>query len=234
MIWKGSKLPKRLSKSFYGRLVSHHCAHQTTESPFCPEVLPRPGTLASVMNFCAFGAGALCFVSGLRARLPADPEQGDNTMNFDIQNKTFLVRWMTALVVGIALSLSAFGGVVADEKPIEVTVHSIQIHKDGKIFDKQLEPLRDKLISGFPGYQNFKHISEEVAPIKQGGQHTFALPDKTPLTIGYSDVTKELINLNVKVDNKVATTLRVSRGNTFFQAGLPYQDGILVIAITVR
>jgi hypothetical protein len=104
----------------------------------------------------------------------------------------------------------------------------------GAFVDPALADLKPKLLKAFDGYENFKSLSKQGARIARGSSHKFTLPDGTILQITAKETSGETLRLGIGVGNKFKTNVRVSPGNTFFQAGLPYKGGILVIAITAR
>lgn len=136
---------------------------------------------------------------------------------------------------GLGLGLADPSAAQAQET-IQVEVRAIQLRADGADFDPALDDLKDALQKGFQGYGHFKALDKAQAPLTLGGNHTFKLPGGETLEVSFRDAPQGLVRLGLKVGEKFSTSVRVSHGKTFFQAGLPYGDdgSILVLAITVK
>lgn len=165
-------------------------------------------------------------------------------MNHTLDTSTLKSLFGTLVALSLALCALTPSLVAAQDAPpapqkttqgpLQVEIKIIQIRTDEVSFDPALEPLKDKLHEAFTGYTSFKSLSSEKATIAKDQSHMFSLPDNTPLTISHQDEMGDVIRLGVSVGDKVKTGIKVSRDHTFFQAGLPYKEGILVIAITAR
>ncbi len=129
--------------------------------------------------------------------------------------------------------LAATGAMAQDTVDVEVRVIQVSM-KGGSHMDEALEDLEPRLLKAFEGYQSFRSIARHKATIAAGKTHSFPLPEGTTLQITPTDITAKDLRLGVKVGEMFRTKVRVSPGNTFFQAGLPYKGDILVIAITAR
>jgi hypothetical protein len=138
---------------------------------------------------------------------------------------------MLAAIVGV---LFTAGGALAQDT-VDVDVRVIQVRMTGGAhMDAALEDLAPRLLKAFEGYRSFRSVTRHRATIATGKTHSFPLPEGTTLSITPSDITAEDLRLSIEVGKKFRTKVRVSPGNTFFQAGLPYKGDILVIAITAR
>ena len=139
----------------------------------------------------------------------------------------------TATLLFATVTMFAPARAVAQEA-VNVEVRVIQIRTQGNSLDPALEDLHKKLSKAFENYGTFRSLSRSSATIAPNQAHPFALPDGTRFVVSYQGVDKNLIRLAIRVGDKFKTNVRVSRGNTFFQAGLPHDGGILVIAVTAR
>ncbi len=163
------------------------------------------------------------------------------TMNKATQISTSLRTLMAMMAVmvafatlpGAALAQDGGGGDQANQ-PIELSVRSIHAVPDGKSIDPKLADMEGTLTKAFEGYGDFKDLGTIEAKVDVSGTGDFKLPDGTALKITYKGATKDLIRLGLAVGDKFKSDVRAGRGGTFFQAGLPYEGGILIIAITVR
>jgi hypothetical protein len=143
----------------------------------------------------------------------------------------------TLLVMVFALTaMSALPAeVVAQEKDeIEVQVRTIHAKKDGDKLDPKLTDIRETLGKAFKGYESFNDLGIQTETVTNSGSGKFKLPDGTDLEVSYKGKSKELLRLGLGVGEKFKSDVRVSPGGTFFQAGLPYNGGILIIAITIQ
>lgn len=118
-------------------------------------------------------------------------------------------------------------------KEVTVEVRSIAASKDGEGFDKKLKDLKGKLEKVFGSYSKFEQVDKKSIKLDKGKKKSIKLPEGSTLKVTFHGFAKELIKLGIDVAGKLSTTLRASPGSTFFQAGLEYGDGILILAITV-
>jgi hypothetical protein len=141
--------------------------------------------------------------------------------------------WVVMLCA-VALATLAPSTASAQEAPIQVQVRAIHVSNQGQGVDPALTDLKGSLTKGFEGYTRFRALSTVDATIAPGAAHQFTVPGDKTLEIRYRDAPNGLIRLGLNIPDGFKTNVRVSRGNTFFQAGLPYQDGVLVLAIKVK
>lgn len=139
-----------------------------------------------------------------------------------------------AMICALALATLAPSPAAAQETAIHVQVRAIYVSNQGQGVDPELTDLKGSLVKGFEGYSRFQALSTVDATIAPGAAHQFAVPGDKSLEIRYRDAPSGLIRLGLNIPDGFKTNVRVSRGNTFFQAGLPYKDGVLVLAIKVK
>ena len=130
-----------------------------------------------------------------------------------------------AVVLGASPPVSA--------QTVDVEVRAISASKEGDSFDKKLADLKSKLETVFASYLKFEQLSKTSIQLDKGQSDSVKLPEGSTLEITFHGLADDLIKLGVDVGDKLSTTLRASPGSTFFQAGLEYDDGILILAITV-
>ena len=126
----------------------------------------------------------------------------------------------------------------AHAQPVEVTVQTLHANEQGEGVSANLTPLRDALTATFPAYRGFEGLERVAMSLAPGEARTLTLPDQaqTSLTLTYQRLSPEaLVELQLKLADastvRVETTLKLTPGATLFQAGLPFKDGILIIAI---
>jgi len=143
--------------------------------------------------------------------------------------RTFFHILVATAAVAVVLGASP----PASAQSIEVEVRAISASKDGDSFDSKLSDLKAKLQKVFANYTSFEQLSKTSIQLDKGQTNSVRLPEGSTLEITFHGLAEDLIKLGVDVGDKLSTTLRASAGSTFFQAGLDYDDGILILAITV-
>ncbi|TXD32651.1 hypothetical protein FRC96_16795 [Lujinxingia vulgaris] len=136
-----------------------------------------------------------------------------------------------AFAFGLLLSFSVNAS--AQEK-VTVEVRAIAASDAGEGFDSQLSDLRRRLERGFAGYSSFRQVASSRLSLGAGESDDVSLPDGSTLTMTSHGKEENFVKLGLSIGDRLNTTLRATPGSTFFQAGLNYQDGILILAITVR
>lgn len=116
---------------------------------------------------------------------------------------------------------------------ISVEIRSIAADQQGESLDEGLSDLEPKLTRVFQDYTSFELIERREMDIAEGDSSSLTLPEGSTLTLEFRGWSEGMIKLGLEIGEKLSTTLRASPGSTFFQAGLDYREGILVIAITV-
>lgn len=143
----------------------------------------------------------------------------------------------TALNIFIALLM--FGTLLgyspdAHANQITIDVRTIVASTKGDSFDSRLEPLKGKLTKAFRGYKSFRLEGRRSFALREGKSKSMPLPNGSELSLTHHGLAGSLVKLGLSLAGKMSTMLRVSRGGTFFQAGMDFDDGILIIAITVK
>lgn len=144
----------------------------------------------------------------------------------------------TALNIFIALltlgTLLGFSPGEAHADSITVEVRSIVASTEGDAFDNRLDDLKTKLQKAFRGYKSFKQLGRRSLKFKEDKEKSMPLPNGSELTLTYHGMAGDLVKLGLSIAGKMSTTLRASPGSTFFQAGMDHDDGMLILAITVK
>lgn len=144
--------------------------------------------------------------------------------------RTALNIFIALLTVGTLLGFAP----EARADSITVEVRSIAASTQGDAFDNRLSGLQGQLTKAFRGYKSFKQVGKRVLRIGENKEKSAPLPNGSELTLSYHGMAGKLVKLGLTIAGKMSTTLRASPGSTFFQAGMDYEDGILILAITVR
>lgn len=142
------------------------------------------------------------------------------------------MNMLMALVMLAGLVLAAPAQAFAQD--ITVQVRSISASQEGTKFDPKLEDLRKKLGKAFKGYTNFELVGDNTFKVALDETKTTSLPNGDTISVSFHGMAGKFIRLGLGIAGKLNTTLRASSGSTFFQAGLEYQSGILILAITIQ
>lgn len=123
----------------------------------------------------------------------------------------------------------------AEEAPtIQVDVRSIAAQRESGDTDPRLDDLRTRLERDFDNYETFRQLDRQTLDLDKGQSDSVSLPGDRRFEVTYHGTVDNLLKLGIDVAGRLSTTVRASPGSTFFQAGLEHEDGILVVAITVR
>lgn len=142
----------------------------------------------------------------------------------------FIKIFLALLVVGTMAGAAD----TAAAQDVDVTVRSISASKNGNYFDPKLENLKTKLTRAFSGYTNFKLVQKDDFKLEKSNSETVTVPGGTDVTITFHGLAGDFYKMGLSIADKLTTTLRASPRSTFFQAGLRYKSGILILAITVK
>ncbi|MFW5966601.1 MAG: hypothetical protein ACOCV2_03735 [Persicimonas sp.] len=122
----------------------------------------------------------------------------------------------------------------ASAEQITVRIRSIAASTQGNSVDGELEDLESKLNKSFGDYTSFDLVDDESFEVDKGGSGSVTVPGGTEVTVKFKGLSEDLLRLGLTVGDKLRTSLRASPGSTFFQAGLSYKDGMLILAITAE
>ena len=134
------------------------------------------------------------------------------------------------VVVGTTIGIAD----TAAAQDVDVTVRSISASKNGESFDPELESLKTKLTRAFSGYSNFKLVQTDDFTLEKSQSKTVTVPGGTDVTLTFHGLAGDFFKMGLSIADRLNTTLRAAPKSTFFQAGLRYKSGILILAITVE
>ena len=147
------------------------------------------------------------------------------------------MRTVLNILMAIVAMTAFFGGLQVTEaraESITVQIRSIAATNEAESFDPKLNDLKGKLLKAFGGYKTFKQVGVSTFTVAPEEKKSTTLPDGSSMTVSFHGYAGKFIKLGLGIAGKLNTTLRASPGSTFFQAGLSYRGGILILAITVR
>lgn len=147
------------------------------------------------------------------------------------------MKYMIQTIIVSAVLLFGVAGMAqpAAAQGISVEVRAIAASTKGNSFDPKLKDLERKLKGpAFARYTNFKQVAVTTSSLAKNGSKSVNLPDGSSMKLTFLGYAGKLVKLGVGIPKKLNTTLRLSPGSTFFQAGLRYQSGILILAIRIK
>lgn len=140
------------------------------------------------------------------------------------------------LIIVLALFIAAPSTAVADDAII-VKLRLIYGNNDGARIDTALKDIEKTLKNSFPTYTSFEHLKTERWTLKLDATRATTLPDRGATTLelthlGWAKDRK--VRLGIELKDKLKTEVLAAPRATFFQAGLFYKDGILILAISAN
>ena len=145
--------------------------------------------------------------------------------------------WTLKKLISVCLFVAALllvSGTAMAEENVQIEVRAIAATSNGEDCDRSLRRLCGRLQRGFGAYSNFQLVDRSELRLSSGESGEVRLPTGHNLTMEFQGLADEFVKLGLSIDDRLSTTLRASPGSTFFQAGLNYREGILILAITVR
>lgn len=120
----------------------------------------------------------------------------------------------------------------------QITFDVVVIHatKDSGGVDKSLKSLETALVRSFGDYSAFKKLDTTEFNLASGKKHSVKLPnghDNATFIYNGNHGKKHLVKLSIP-KARVEADLRMPINKPFFQAGLRYQGGILILAFRLR
>lgn len=100
-----------------------------------------------------------------------------------------------------------------------------------------LEAFAQDFQSGFSGYNDFTLLQKSSIFTQATLPATLTIPSIPPTKLMIAYLAKSAPNtygIEISLNDQLNAKLKLTQGATFFQAGIPYQNGILIIAITLN
>ena len=149
-------------------------------------------------------------------------------MNVRVLIQTML---MTAVML---FGLTTISAQEASAQDVRVVVRSIEASKGGEYMDPKLNDLKKQLNQpGFAGYSSFKQVDSKSFTLSKGASKSLALKNGKEAKLTFHGHAKDLAKVGLEIVGRMNTTLRLSKGSYFFQAGMRYGKGILILAIKI-
>ncbi|MFA5624442.1 MAG: hypothetical protein WC966_05240 [Bradymonadales bacterium] len=145
-----------------------------------------------------------------------------------------LYSFILTILVGLLPSF-AYANSKSETLAFDIQIIHAQESKEALISDG-LELFEEDFSSAFSDFNHFTLLQNSYHRATAKQPAALLIPSDPParLLISYlGRADKDAYNIEISVDAKVIAKLKLTRGATFFQAGIPYQDGILIVAITL-
>jgi hypothetical protein len=141
--------------------------------------------------------------------------------------------WLLCLVVALLLvsevrPLHAEGSAVMSHVRV---IHATPGERGAPVMDPALQPIASYLSRSFGArYASFRELDQRALRLARGERTGFTLPDGRDLGLTYRGDERDFILLFMELPH-LKTTVKVRNGGLFFQAGQPFEGGILILAI---
>jgi len=135
------------------------------------------------------------------------------------------------VVAAVVASLTASRAASAQPAP-KLTITMVLARAEPGAADPSLGPLAPMLRKSFPDHRHFRLLGSTTLQASQAKAEAVLLPNGSSLLLTYRGSEKGYLRLDLAIPPRLKTSVRVAPGGTFFQAGLPHDGGILVLAIT--
>lgn len=140
--------------------------------------------------------------------------------------RTFLLG--LGLIVGLVAP-----AVAADQADLKVSV--IHATKRAGPPDPALARIQNTLEKTFGGYSSFRELAKHKIELPLKKTKQIKLPNDHTAGFTYEGSVKEQEKIRLSIPrSKVDVSLRVPPRKVFYQAGLPYDGGILILALYLR
>ena len=141
-----------------------------------------------------------------------------------------------ALILGVLLSftLGASGNALAaDDVNVKVAVIHAMKSKSSK--DQALKKIESSLRKAFGGFSSFKQLDKHEFKLKKKGTQKIALPNGLSAAVRYDGQKGKHHSIRLTIPkSKVDVDLRAPVKRMFYQAGMKYKGGILILAFYLK
>lgn len=145
--------------------------------------------------------------------------------------RTMIQALIMATVMCFGLTVSAQP---AAAQNVRVVIKSIEASKGEPYIDPKLNDLRKQLNQpGFAGYSTFKQVDSTSFSLSKGKSKDLRLKNGKEAKLTFHGEANNLARIGLEIVGSMNTTLRLSKGSYFFQAGMRYGSGILILAIKI-
>ncbi len=146
---------------------------------------------------------------------------------------TLAFMYASLLAGAVAPTPAHAQGATAGPVMAHVAVKTIHA-KDAKEQSTAPASLTKRLAVAFPKYTAFHLLGSSQWDLAKGKAGTHALPNDKSLNVTYLGPQEKFLKLRVAIPPKLKTEVRVKNGGTFYQAGMGYKGGILILSINAK
>ncbi|MCA9527837.1 MAG: hypothetical protein KC549_16235 [Myxococcales bacterium] len=141
---------------------------------------------------------------------------------------------LRTLLMSLGLIVGVAGPAAAADK-VDLKVSIIFASKKPGPVDPALARIRGTLEKSFGGFQSFKELAKHKIELPLKKTRQIKLPNDQTAGFTYEGQAKDQEKIRIAIPkSKVDVGLRVQRRKVFYQAGLRYNDGILILALYLR
>ncbi len=131
---------------------------------------------------------------------------------------------------GLLIVLAAPAAHAAEKVGLKVAV--IHATKTGDDVDPALAKIKADLQRTFGGYKSFKQLSKSDLDLAQGAPQSVKLPNGDDAKLTYKGESGNRHDLRLDIPaSKVGVDLSAPLRKMFYQAGMKYDGGILILAL---
>ena len=143
--------------------------------------------------------------------------------------------WTKRLGLAVLTGLLLLGGsATAANAAVKLKVSVVHAQKKAGPKDAKLKKIQGRLERAFSRYKSFKSLSTHQFKLEAGKDAKLKLPTGKMASLKYIGAAgKRAHKLDLKVGQNTLN-LRVPQRRLFFQAGLKYKGGMLILAIYLK
>ena len=147
--------------------------------------------------------------------------------------------WNRNLALILTLMMTFLGGmsVAYASKSVTLKVAVVHATKAKQPQDPKLKKISRSLKKAFGkiGYKSFKQVSKQKMKLVVGKSAAIKLPAAQRAVVTYKGKKAKLHMLKLDITkSKAKVNLRAPARKLFFQAGIPYKKGILILAFYLK
>lgn len=159
--------------------------------------------------------------------------------------RSWMDRLLRQIVLGAALACTSGVGTAHAQAPVEVAAVPARVSVDVRVVHatrthNRIDARLTKIMPLFKHqpYTGYDLVSEETVKLGTGAEASAAITGGRRLTVKLldHDATQARVRIRLFRDDKVVTdsTVTIHRNRTFMIAGPKYQEGILIMPLSVR
>ncbi len=136
-----------------------------------------------------------------------------------------------ALMMGLLCLTGGVSAAAAAGPQLKVSV--VHATKQAGAKDPALKKVQGQLEKAFAGYKSFKELAKHQFTLKKGAPAKLKLPNQKSATFDYQGRAGKAHKVAMTIGRN-SLDLKIPERRLFFQAGLKYRDGILVLALYLK